>query len=244
MAFAGKGSGLETRLGMTQAAIVLIRLGSKFAGVRFRMALGAERLARLIPGPAPLGLMTLRTGQWGMFSQERKSAAGMSLAIKQRRLKTRRVVTGGTIRACRARCKLSPVRIFMAVPAEFMRHLTPEVALLMAFPADRHCVLSNQAKLRDVVIEIPGRTIALPTAGIVTSLALTAELHFLECAVVRIRVTALTAAEGQPFEYKNLLRCAAFPGHTLDSYLGGACCFTSSMAFLARNSLMQAGEAE
>jgi hypothetical protein len=59
----------------------------------------------------------------------------MSLAVKQWRLETGRVVTSGAIRSRRARCELPLVRVFVTVLAEFVRDGAPKIAIAVTLPA-------------------------------------------------------------------------------------------------------------
>ena len=77
---------------MAHITFVVIGLGCKFSAMRFGMARIADQLADFVPGLAALGLMALRATQRGMFSHERKSAAHMSFAVKERRLEACRGV--------------------------------------------------------------------------------------------------------------------------------------------------------
>jgi len=94
----------------------------------------------------------------------------------------------------------------MAVLTELVCDRTMEIAFFMAFRATLFGMLPGQTEFRQVVIEVPGGTITLPPAGIVTAFALTARLHILKGAAVGILVAALAAVEGYPFEYQQLLR--------------------------------------
>jgi len=222
VAFEGKGRGLKTRLGMAQVALVIIRFGSEFSTVRFGMTLGAVPLSDLVYGFAALRLVALRAGQSCMLPYKWKSAARMGLAIKKRGLEIRRVVTGRTIRTRRTRCKLSLMRVIMAVPAKFMRDRALKIVFLVALRAGQDRVLPNQAKLCEAVIETPGGTIVFEAAGIVTPLAPAAEFQALKCTVVLIRVTTLAAAERQPFKKKRLLIRGGPRRCILDFHLAGA----------------------
>ncbi len=134
----------------------------------------------------------------------------------------------------------------MAIPAKIVGDGAPKVAFLVAFFAGQRCVLSDQAKLREVVAEAGGGTVALPAAlpasGVVTPLALFAEVQGLKSPVVLVRVTALAAAVRQSLEEKHLLGWTPFCQFLVDLSLGDEFCPGPGVAFDARKLLMHAGE--
>lgn len=94
----------------------------------------------------------------------------------------------------------------MAVPAELVWDRATEIALFVTFRATLFGMLPGQAKFRQVVIKVPGGTIMLPPACVVTALAFAARLHILKSAAVGIIVAALATVEEYPFEYQQLWR--------------------------------------
>ena len=117
-----------------------------------------------------------------------------------------------------------------------------EIALFVALAAGRLSMFSDQTIFRGVVIKFPGRTIVLPASGIVTAIALAAEFHLLECAVVRIVMTGLAAVESDPFKENQLLRWIAIDKHKVDLRLAGLRCSGPGMAFRTGNLLMLTGK--
>lgn len=130
----------------------------------------------------------------------------------------------------------------MTIPTEFVRDRALEIAFFMALPAAHFRMLSDQLKLRGVVVEIPAGTIVLPAAGVVTAVALAALLHFLERAVVLIGVTALAAVKRYSLIGKQPLDRLAVSAGTTGLYRAGACGIRPVVAFLTRNLLMLARE--
>jgi hypothetical protein len=91
--FDGKGSGFKTHFRVAQLAPVAVGFQGEFSAVRFGMAGWAEQLAGLVPGFAAFRLMALRATQRQVFTDQRKRAVNVGLAIEERRLETRCAVT-------------------------------------------------------------------------------------------------------------------------------------------------------
>jgi hypothetical protein len=89
--------------------------------------------------------------------------------------------------------------VFMTALAMLVRDRTTIVAVLVALAAGRFTVFAVQRELGLVVVEAQARLILVPTAGVVAGLAGALKLRVLERALVRIGVTALASAEGNPF---------------------------------------------
>jgi hypothetical protein len=134
--------------------------------------------------------------------------------------------------------------IFMAVPTELVRDRASEIAFVVAFPARKIRMFTFQSKAREIMIEVPGGTIALPTDGIMTPLAFTAGLNDLEGSAVGPFVAALAAVERQSFKEKNPLMEIAFHSCISGLRFTGARRRCLGMAFLTWNYQMQPGERE
>ena len=130
----------------------------------------------------------------------------------------------------------------MAAPAEFMGYWPCKLASFMAFPAVYFRMLCNQAKFGEVVIETLSSAITLPAAGIVTLVALTAELHALERIAVGPRVTAPAAVKRQSFKAKRLRGGKVCCSCALNLHLARNRPRVLRMAFGTRNLLVHAGE--
>jgi hypothetical protein len=179
--------------------------GGELSAVAVGMAGGAGELARNVHRLAALGLVALGATEFGVFPFERKRALAVGFAVEASGFEARHLVAGRTVRTGRSRGELAFVRIFMAIPATLVRHGAAEIGALMTFGARQFRVLSHQGKLRSGVIEVRAGVVVLKAVSVVTVVAGTLELDFLEGAAVGILVTVLAAAVGQAFELGILL---------------------------------------
>ncbi len=164
----------------------------------------------------------------------------MIIAVKKRGFETLWIVTSGTIRSARTRCKLSLVRIFMAVSTKLVWDWISKITLFVASVAGQVRMLPNQTKLGEAMIEIFSGAIILPAAGVVAGVASVIELQIFEGAPMRIVVAFLAAAETQSFEEKTLLIVPGFSRFIPVLPFRDTCCHGGHMASLAQHLAMQA----
>lgn len=209
MAFTGKSRFLESRGRMASVASVAIRIRGEYSSVRIGMTNGTRDRVGFMPCLPVISLVAFLAGKGCVFPFKREGGTPVRFGVKERRLETRRAVAHGTIHPTgRRRIKCPSVWIVMAVSTEIMFDLGPEIALLMARVAAQVRVFSDQAKPGEAMVEILSRAIRLPSPRTVTRIALFVELQNLECASMRIRVTAPAAVEGNSFEEKFSFRAA------------------------------------
>jgi hypothetical protein len=127
------------------AVVALVPMGRRgeLPAVTVGMAGGTDQLAGNIHRAAPLGLMAFRATERGVFRFERERALAVRLAVEARWFEASRFVAGGAVRPGRARGKLTFVRIFMAIPATFVRDSAPEIGALVALGTRQCRVLSR-----------------------------------------------------------------------------------------------------
>ena len=81
--------------------------------------------------------MTIRAGNRDVFSFQWERAATMRLAIEERRLECRLIVTRDAIRSCHAGCELSFVPVLVTGTAAIVRNGPVEVNIRMTLGAGK-----------------------------------------------------------------------------------------------------------
>ena len=184
------------------AIVAFVGMGGRgeLATMAIGMAGRAGEFARDVHRIAALRPMAFRAAEPGVLSIERERGLTMRFAVKTGGFEARHFVTGGAVRSGGARGELAFVRIFMAVPATFVRHRAVEIGALVALGTGHCRVLSRQLKLSGGVIEVGAGLILLEAIGVVAGVAGTSKLDILKGSTVGIGVTVLAAGVTQPFE--------------------------------------------